>query len=163
MSLIRCKNHLGVTVENPSEKFTFRPCAYGLVVKDGMILVMKNKHNGNYWFPGGGINIDERMEEGLVREVQEETRTHIKILKQLFIKEWFFFYSPEDAGYNTIAFFFLCQPETLPEVIHEAETDPDLLEAEWIPIRELTPDRISDLSDLGDVAMTICEYLQKLI
>jgi 8-oxo-dGTP diphosphatase len=163
MNCIRCKNHLGEMVNIPREKFIFRPCAYAFIVKDDNVLAMKNKHSGKYWFPGGGVNIDERLEEGLVREIQEETRTNIKIINLLFAQELFFYYEPEDTGYHVFAFFFHCQPESSRVMQHNAELDPDLLEAEWISIQDIGPEQISDYSQNGDMAQIVCDYLKKLI
>jgi len=46
----------------------------GVVVReDGGILVIRRRDTGHYQAPGGVLELDERIEDGLVREVREET------------------------------------------------------------------------------------------
>ena len=46
--------------------------ARGICVKDGHILVCRNRKVGNFYFPGGHIEFGETGAEALVREVREE-------------------------------------------------------------------------------------------
>lgn len=65
-----------------------RRSCYGLILrKDGKILVVKDRWKPNIWsLPGGGVEDKESIEEGLRREIQEETGVSIqstsKILHQ---------------------------------------------------------------------------------
>ncbi|MDP2656417.1 MAG: NUDIX domain-containing protein [bacterium] len=68
--MIRCKSIHGNFVEIPKEKFVFRPSAYGVILHEGKILMIKNKTNGKFFFPGGGINIGERIPDAIKREVK---------------------------------------------------------------------------------------------
>lgn len=158
--MIRCKNQLGEAVEIPKEKFKFRPSAYGLIIKDNCVLAMKNKNTGKYWFPGGGMEIHEDLKETLLREVREETNMEIEVFDCLFSTETFFYYQPDDEGYHMFLFFFRCEPTSSCELLAGTEMDPDLLDAEWVPIQDMTPERINDLTGSGDVAKKVCEYLQ---
>ena len=46
----------------------------GVVVRDdGQVLVIRRRDNGHYQAPGGILEQHERVEEGLTREVREET------------------------------------------------------------------------------------------
>jgi 8-oxo-dGTP diphosphatase len=46
----------------------------GVVVReDGKILVIRRRDNGQYQAPGGVLEQDERIEDGLAREILEET------------------------------------------------------------------------------------------
>ena len=46
----------------------------GVVVReDGRILVIRRRDNGHYQAPGGVLERHERIEDGLVREILEET------------------------------------------------------------------------------------------
>lgn len=163
MSTIKCKNQLGELRDVSSEKFKFRPTAYGLVVDKGRILVMKNRFTGKFWFPGGGLNIHETLEEGLKREIKEEIAIDVKIGDQLFMEETFFYYEPDDEGYHMFLFFYHCTPSTTPEKLVGDSPDPDLHEAEWIPVQDITEDRINDLSGSGNIARQVCQTLKRLI
>jgi ADP-ribose pyrophosphatase YjhB (NUDIX family) len=51
----------------------------GIVVReDGKILVIRRRDNGHYQAPGGVLEQHERIEEGLVREILEETGLQVE-------------------------------------------------------------------------------------
>ena len=63
----------------------------GAVIEDeaGRILLVKHvKERGGFWqgrwiCPGGGLELGETIEEGIKREVMEETRLEIELVKPL--------------------------------------------------------------------------------
>lgn len=57
--------------EIDSSVLTWRPSAYAVVIKDGRVLLLKQKTG--YDLPGGGIEFGETAEEAVVREVFEES------------------------------------------------------------------------------------------
>ena len=61
----------GNPIEVEVSKLTWRPSAYGIVIKDNKILLLKQT-NG-YDLPGGGLDLDETPEEAVIREIKEET------------------------------------------------------------------------------------------
>lgn len=63
MDLISCNNNFGKAVKIPKEKFFFRPSVYGLLKQKNKILTLTNKSNKKLWFPGGGVEIGEKMDE----------------------------------------------------------------------------------------------------
>jgi 8-oxo-dGTP diphosphatase len=51
----------------------------GVVVRDdGKILVIRRRDNGHYQAPGGVLERHERIEDGMVREILEETRLRVE-------------------------------------------------------------------------------------
>ncbi len=50
-----------------------RPSSRGIILKDGKLAMIHNMKYDYYEFPGGGLEEGESFEEGLVREVMEET------------------------------------------------------------------------------------------
>ena len=107
----------------PREKLVFRPAAYAVVINKSKILLLKTKSTGKYWFPGGGIDLGEKLEDGLKREVREETGIEIKIKKFLSFQEIFFYYEPLDEAYQNFSFFYLCQPIKT-KLINDDQVDP---------------------------------------
>jgi 8-oxo-dGTP diphosphatase len=59
----------------PGVEYRQRPCAFGLVEKDGRIACVKVDRGAVFYFdlPGGAIDGDETEQEALAREFVEET------------------------------------------------------------------------------------------
>ena len=162
MTLIRCYNERREIREVPVEKFVFRPSAYGLILHEGNILAMKNRLTAKFWFPGGGIEMNESLEDGLRREIKEETGlTDILIGEHAFMEETFFYYEPDDEGYHSFLSFYLCTLRSVPQTIVGTEPDAVLHEAEWIPIQKITPENINDLTQSGHLATRVCQALKR--
>tara|TARA_B100000683_G_C12295118_1_gene475665 strand:+ start:28 stop:447 length:420 start_codon:yes stop_codon:yes gene_type:complete len=71
-----------------SEKKDTDKIAKAVVMKDGMALLLKRsnymkKYAGEWDLPGGHVQEEESIEDGLRREVEEETGLKIKAPKQL--------------------------------------------------------------------------------
>ena len=66
-----CEDIEGKTYVVKASELSFRPAVYGVIIKDGKILL--SKQWDGYDFPGGGIELGENTPEALVREVKEET------------------------------------------------------------------------------------------
>lgn len=65
--------------------------AYGLICKDGHVLIVHNV-GGGWSLPGGAVEADETLEEAVIREVKEETGLSVKVghivaVNEAFIKE----------------------------------------------------------------------------
>jgi ADP-ribose pyrophosphatase YjhB (NUDIX family) len=61
----------GKEYDVPVDQLVWRPAAYAIVIHDGKILLTK-QHKA-FHLPGGGINLGEMPEAGVIREVHEET------------------------------------------------------------------------------------------
>ena len=86
MKLLRKVTHPSINDENKSQ-FT-RETARAIVLKGEKILLLYTARYDDYSLPGGGINTGESIEEGLIRELQEETGAqNIKIKKPLGLYE----------------------------------------------------------------------------
>jgi ADP-ribose pyrophosphatase YjhB (NUDIX family) len=68
---IICRDKDGKEFKASADQMRFRPGVYGVIVKDGKILLARLWDS--YDFPGGGVNIGEKITDALVREVKEET------------------------------------------------------------------------------------------
>jgi nucleoside triphosphatase len=144
---ISCKNNFGEMVSVPLEKFYFRPSVYGIILNQGKIVTMRNKSNNKIWFPGGGMEIGEKMEDALKREVKEETGLEITMDKLLLFKENFFYYQPFDNAYHAFLFFFLCKTENSDLIDDNLVDDHESKTPRWTDIKEIKKEDISDLSD----------------
>ncbi len=64
----------------PTHELTHRVGAFAIISDDaGRILLSRRTDSGWFNLPGGGVEPDETVAEGLIREVREETGLEIKI------------------------------------------------------------------------------------
>src|SRR6266478_2668454 len=89
MSKITCIDVHGVARDFDSTELKWRPSAYGIVIKDQKIL-LSPQFGDKYDLPGGGVDLKEKLEEAVVREVKEETGIDVKNPKYLGFEESFF-------------------------------------------------------------------------
>jgi ADP-ribose pyrophosphatase YjhB (NUDIX family) len=97
----------GKSGEVSIDKLSFRPSVYGIIIKDGKVLLIK-QHNF-YSFPGGGIEIDETVEKALKREMLEETGLKVDIKEIIDCRSSFFFANMVDEYWNGILIYYLCE------------------------------------------------------
>lgn len=97
--------------KNFSPKFTVVSC---FIEYKGEILLLHrqdNKPEGNTWgMPAGKIEVGEEMEDGLIREVAEETSIVLDKSKIKYFKEFFVKYDSYDFIYH----IFHCEFESRP-------------------------------------------------
>lgn len=107
--IVICKDINGKEYEIPADRLKWRPAAYGIVIKDGKILLSK-QFGDKYDLPGGGIDLGEKLEDGVVREVKEETGIDVKNPKLLGMKESYFMDSHAlNEAYHCYLFYYLCE------------------------------------------------------
>ena len=64
----------------PNEKIFWRISSYTIVEHKGKILVLKPQYDTSKWIlPGGGIETNESIAQGIERECYEETGYKIKV------------------------------------------------------------------------------------
>ncbi len=116
--------------------------------KDKGILLEKRTDNGMWCVPGGALELGETLEEGLRREVKEETSLNIHNPKLFDVKAGVhMIYPNKDEVYYTDVVYEINE--------YEGELKPDLESKElvWTPIDKL-PDNIMP---------TQIEYIEKFI
>lgn len=93
----------------PHTELSWRPSAYGIVVRDGQILLTEQSQK--FILPGGGVELGETPEQAVVREVKEETGFDVTNPKFAEIETGFFSY--EDRGkmnhLQTLLMFYVCE------------------------------------------------------
>jgi len=106
-SAVVCHDMNGKLYKVSPAKLSFRPSVYGVIIKNKKILLFKQT-DGNYDFPGGGIEIDETIDEALKREVWEETGFKIKKGKLLDCFTSFFYARYRKKFFNTVLVYYEC-------------------------------------------------------
>lgn len=87
-----------------------------VLVKDGKILVQRDKNGNEYALLGGHVKIGETLEDGLIRETMEEMGVRIKCNRLLWSEECFWKWNGKQA--HNIAFYYqieLCDDMEIPE------------------------------------------------
>ncbi|MFH1254050.1 MAG: NUDIX domain-containing protein [bacterium] len=84
---------------------SYRISAAGIVLHDNKILLVRYKSQDESSIlvgPGGGVELEEDMQQALVREVLEETGLEVKPGKMLFVEDLL------SRKYRMIKIWFLC-------------------------------------------------------
>lgn len=82
------------------EKWRFRIAAFAIIERQGQVLLARRSDIGWWNLPGGGLEAGETVDEGLRREVLEEVRTKVEIVRLVGV------YSKPQK--NEVVLTFLC-------------------------------------------------------
>ena len=107
---------------------------------DEMLVVRRAKApaKGTLDLPGGFVDMGETVEQGMRREIKEETGLDVHDIQYLFSSPNVYMYS--GMGIHTLDMDFLVpvhgEPEALKAIVRAAD---DAAEALWIPISQVNP------------------------
>jgi 8-oxo-dGTP diphosphatase len=105
---VRCRNvtsdGYGEAEEVAVSNLQFRPSVYGVIVKEGKVLLVPQWDG--YDFPGGGIDEGERIAEALVREVKEETGMDAVSGELLLVTDDFFLHPKSGKAFHSILMYY---------------------------------------------------------
>jgi len=125
-----------------------------LIVNDKNELLVvrraKDPAKGTLDLPGGFADMDETGEEGVAREVKEETNLTVKTVKYLFSLPNLYMYSGMQI--HTLDMFYECAVDD----ISTLKADDDAAETMWIPIDEIK----TELFGLRSVRHGLHQWLQ---
>jgi ADP-ribose pyrophosphatase YjhB (NUDIX family) len=111
----------------------------GVLVKDGKILVQRDRDGKDFALPGGHIQIGETLEDGLIREFKEETGADIECKRLLWTEECFWRWNNKEA--HNVAFYYLIDLKVASKIIddHEFVSQKDNCNVVlgWIGIEEI--------------------------
>lgn len=140
MNTVICTDRNGDKHEVSAEKLVFRPAVYGVIIKDGKILL--SKQWDGFDFPGGKIELGEDIRSALVREVKEETGMDVKVGRIVACENSFYKILPGDSkkgdALHSMLVYYLCEivgGELSIENIDTHEKD-YISMPEWIPVKD---------------------------
>lgn len=93
----------------PNEKFFWRLSVYPIVFNDdGKLLMILSSFSSKYEFPGGGIELEESIEEGAMRECYEETGYRVKLnsMSPIYSGEQYFWGHVSKKFYHSVHLFY---------------------------------------------------------
>ena len=104
--------------------------------RDEMLVVRRAKEpaKGTLDLPGGFVDMGETVEQGMIREIKEETGLDVTNIQYLFSSPNVYMYS--GIGVHTLDMDFLVRVHGSVPVIKAAD---DAAEALWIPITQVNP------------------------
>lgn len=129
----------GKTFTVPVTELTWRPSAYGIVIKDNKILLSPQFDN-RYDLPGGGSDLGELLEETVIREVKEETGLEVDNPEIITVTSNFFTFTHSDNSTAAcIMVYYLCElvGGKLSTDGFDAEEKKYARQAVWLPLSEL--------------------------
>ena len=119
----------------------FRLRAAAIIIEDGCVLLASNDKEDFFYSVGGGVHMNETIEEAVIREVIEETGVRYEIDRLAVIHENFWTgHGVYDKGLHCheLAFYFMMKPRGTKELFTDSHTRFDDKEyVHWIPIEEL--------------------------
>ena len=112
-----------------------------IVIQSGHILLVRRKENpgkGLRALPGGFLNPSEKIEDGMIRELREETKIKIPgpVLRGNIRKRKVFDDPNRSARGRTITHAFLIELQPMHE-LPKVKGGSDASKAEWVPLSEL--------------------------
>ncbi len=96
---------MDITFKSPEGTFNYRVCA--IILHEGKILAMKDERSPYYYLPGGRVNLNEKVEDAIIREVREELEADIDIIRPLWLNQSFFEEDVSKEIYHELCLYFL--------------------------------------------------------
>lgn len=119
----------------------FRYRAAAIIVEDDCVLFAGNEIDDYFYSIGGGVHMNEKAEDAVLREVFEETGVRYEIDRLAIIHENFWV---ADGGTMTkgnhcheVAFYFLMKPRGTKELNSNSYSCGVKESMHWIPIKDL--------------------------
>ncbi len=135
--------------------------AAGILLRNDKILLDHVLDTGEYWLPGGHVQIGETTENALHRELKEELEQEFSIEKLVYVSENFRHWH----GYRTnfIEFGYLVTDNhELSDDFRALTADNANVEKVWIVVSDL-PNLTTSPSDLANVLKKLTDFPQHFI
>jgi 8-oxo-dGTP pyrophosphatase MutT (NUDIX family) len=114
-----------------------REAVRAIILRGQELLLVHSKVNGDYKFPGGGVEEDEDQESALIREVAEESGGRVIATPQPFgkVHEFDFPTEKEFSTFCMTSYYYLCEidPTLGPQQLDEYEARLKFV-PEWVNI-----------------------------
>ena len=96
---------MDVVLKTENGRFNLRVC--GIIINDNKLLAMSDENAPYYYLPGGRINLHERAEDAILRELQEELNICAEIVRPLWVNQAFFVEEVLNEKFHEICLYFL--------------------------------------------------------
>lgn len=143
----------------PASQLKWRPSVYAVIIKSGSLLV--SKQFDSYDLPGGGLDLGETPEAGVIRETKEETGLVVANPKLLAVRNSFFTptHAKMDVYYQALMLYYTCEYVSGEFSIagfdeHEKQYA-DM--PEWLPLEQLDQIKPASTVDWREIVRTATE------
>ncbi len=130
---------MNLDINFKSDNYNFSIRTVGVTVRDGKVLLQREKDGNEYALPGGTVKLGETSVETLIREYKEETGDDIILNRIIWIEENFWEYCGKKQ--HSIDFYYLvdfCEDsKTLEFNEFVSQKDNCNVILGWMPIEEL--------------------------
>ncbi len=125
------------------------------IFRDGKVLIVRRARppaRGVYTLPGGGVELGERLEEAVIREVREETALEVAPIALAGYRQVI---ACDDAG--RIERHFVILPFAARWIAGEISLNEELAEAHW-----LAPTELAGLTTTDGLAQIVTAAAQRI-
>lgn len=109
--------------------------AAGVLIRDGKLLVQRDKNGVEYALPGGHVQVGETTENALKREFQEEMGIDIQIKRLLWTEECFWTWHGRQV--HNLCFYYLIDGDIADNGAFVPHHDNDSVVYGYLPLEEL--------------------------
>ena len=96
---------MDISFKTEEGRFNYRVC--GIIIHDNKILAMHDERSPYYYLPGGRVQLNETVEEAMIREIREELEIDVNIIRPLWLNQGFFCEDVSKEKYHEICIYFL--------------------------------------------------------
>ena len=96
---------MDVVLKTENGRFNYRACA--VILNGNKILAMTDENAPYYYLIGGKVELHERAEDAVIREIREEMNVNAEIVRPLWVCQNFFTEKVNKDRYHEICFYFL--------------------------------------------------------
>ncbi len=149
------------------DQLSWRPSAYGIVIMDNKILLVRE--NGKYHLPGGGLDFGEDPKNAVIREVREETGITTEDPIIIDVVSSFFSYGANDnppnlQHVNSLLIYYSCKfvSEDAGDIkLDEYEREAGLSH-EWVEVSQLNEITVGTTVDWRPlIAQVVPKYINQ--
>lgn len=151
----------GNTYEVPISNLEWRVSAYGIVIQGENVLLLPAFDDNTYSLPGGGVDLGELPEQGVIREVKEETGLDVAAPRLVDGRSCFFTFAhdatPEPVSVQSVLLYYACEfvgGELSTDGFDEYEKAYARM-AVWFPIAELDSIELASSEDWRDIVRQV--------
>lgn len=96
---------MDITLQDKGKKFQYKVVA--LIIRQDKLLIMCEAEHQIWFLPGGKVQIGETAQKALLREMQEELKIDIQILRPLWLHQNYFLDYESGIPCHEICLYFL--------------------------------------------------------